>query len=68
MKKVGNLKIKAKIDHAIKTDLSSIKSISQHENSRFEELDSVIDMDLLRMHDYYKTRDPILLFQLGLTG
>lgn len=50
----------SKLDQALKTELSSIKSISQHENSRFEELDSAIDMDVLKMHDFYKTRDPIL--------
>jgi len=43
--------------------------VSQHENSRFEEeLDSVIDLEVLKMHDYLGTHDPTRFFAMNYTG
>jgi hypothetical protein len=53
----------------IKADLSSIKSNTLRENSRFEEeLDSVIDLESLRMYDYLAARDPARFFSIQYTG
>lgn len=47
----------------IKADLSSIKSLTQQENSRISEIDSLVDTEAIRMHDFWGTRDSFRFFE-----
>lgn len=56
-------------DPTIKADLSSIDSVSQAEHSKFEDdIDSILDLEELKMHEFYKTRDIYKMCFIGRVG